>query len=454
MASSFRTLGRFLEETRFQNLPQSVQSRAKLLLLDTLGAILGGMRFKEIGKLSESTKKMSHSGPSTIFGGKKKVQPLFAALVHGCAGTWLELDEGNSFTKGHPGIHVVPAVAAMSEARGASGKDLLVSLVLGYEIAARIGEASELRPGVHPHGTWGTVGAAVAGGKIIGLKAEDFLSIIHLSSTLSVSSSLQSALEGATIRNAYAGLSGFLGLMALEFYRAGFTAEKNGLASIYGRILSGSFDQGKFLRGLGTSYAIERNYFKMHACCRYNHSTLDALAAIQKKEPFKYSEVERIEVHTYDRALWLKDPCPSNMLAAKFSVPYAAAAYLVMGDTWTDSFEGSAIKNTRIRSLAQKVQLMENKKFTAMLHDKKPARVVVFLKGGKILEETVFNCLGDPELPHPISKIEDKFLRLSKRVMGRERSMEVIKTIQNLDDLPNVNHLVKLLRGPKERSKD
>ncbi len=204
------------------------------MLLDTIGAILGGMGFEEIDKLSESTGQLSRPGPSLVFGKKMKVQPPFAALIHGSAGTWLELDEGNRFAMGHPGIHVVPAAMAMGEALKASGKEFLTALVLGYEVAARLGGASKLRSGVQPHGTWGTPGAAVAGGKLLGFKAEDFQSIINLSAGFSIASTMQSAFEGATIRNLYAGLSGYLGLLALECYRSGFTGEKNGLRTVYG----------------------------------------------------------------------------------------------------------------------------------------------------------------------------------------------------------------------------
>ena len=87
----------------------------------------------------------------------------------------MELDEGNQFGRGHPAIHVFPAVLAMAEEGLFSGRDLILALVLGYEVGTRIGIAAKIRMSMHPHGTWGTVGAAVAVGKLTGYTAGSWL---------------------------------------------------------------------------------------------------------------------------------------------------------------------------------------------------------------------------------------------------------------------------------------
>src|SRR6202030_1661799 len=95
-----------------------------------------------------------------------------AAFLNGTAGTMLEIDEGNQFARGHPGIHVVPAVLAAAEELGSSGSDVLLAIALGYEIGSRVGIASKLRVTMHPHGTWGTVGAAVAVARLHGASSK------------------------------------------------------------------------------------------------------------------------------------------------------------------------------------------------------------------------------------------------------------------------------------------
>src|SRR5919202_1367451 len=99
------------------------------------------------------------SGSSWVIGTGRRAAALDAALLNGTAGTWLELDEGNLFAKGHPGIQVVPAAVALAQERGSSGADLLAAVALGYEISARISRAANVRLSVHPHGTYGVIGA-------------------------------------------------------------------------------------------------------------------------------------------------------------------------------------------------------------------------------------------------------------------------------------------------------
>ena len=89
-----------------------------------------------------------------------------AAFINGSAGTFLEMDEGNRFARGHPAIHVIPAAMAIGQKRDASADTFLAAVMAGYEVGSRLGAASSLRGAMHPHGTWGTIGAAAAAGRI------------------------------------------------------------------------------------------------------------------------------------------------------------------------------------------------------------------------------------------------------------------------------------------------
>ena len=147
-------------------------AQAQLVLLDCLGAIAAGMQEPETRALAPRVSRVAAAGPSRPSARGSMLQPSDAAFVNGVAGTMLELDEGNSFARGHPGIHVLPAVLAAQPLAEVSGRAFLTAFVLGYEIGARIGAASRLRPTVHPHGTWGTVGAALAVAKLDGAEAQ------------------------------------------------------------------------------------------------------------------------------------------------------------------------------------------------------------------------------------------------------------------------------------------
>jgi 2-methylcitrate dehydratase PrpD len=127
-------------------------------------------------------------------------------------------------------------------------------------------------------------------------------------------------------------------------------------------VVSERIDLAALVRGLGSEWHIAQNYFKLHACCRYNHGTLDAVDAIAAGPGLPdVDQIERIEVATYNIASELIDPAPRNTLAAKFSVPFAVATRLVHGHSQLPSFTWEAVRNPAVLALAQKVVVREDK---------------------------------------------------------------------------------------------
>ena len=155
------TLAEFIADFRLETLKPATVEQTRYIILDTIGAIVGGAAEPEMQALTAKL-TVSPVGEASVMGTDKAAVSAAAAFLNGTAGTFLEMDEGNRFAKGHPSIHALPAVWALAEIKGLSGKEAMEALILGYEVGARIGIAASLRPDMHPHGTWGTVGAAAA----------------------------------------------------------------------------------------------------------------------------------------------------------------------------------------------------------------------------------------------------------------------------------------------------
>ena len=160
MANHTLKLAEFCSEITFEKLEPKVVERAKLIISDCVATILGGIVEIEVQQLLKV--RCNANLPSDKFqsSGYENGQSLpQAALLHGLAGTVLEMDEGHQFAKGHPGMHVFPALLAAAQSdlpqQPFSGQDFITAFVAGYDVAARIGLASQLRPLMHPHGTWG-----------------------------------------------------------------------------------------------------------------------------------------------------------------------------------------------------------------------------------------------------------------------------------------------------------
>ena len=139
-------LARFVTETRLEELEESTVSAAKTVVLDTIGAILAGSRQRENANFARLSQELSGPGQTTLFGHPGQVRSSFAALVNATAGVALEMDEGTRMGGGHASIHVTPGAVAVAEEKGSSGKELLESVIAGYEVSSRIGGATSPKP--------------------------------------------------------------------------------------------------------------------------------------------------------------------------------------------------------------------------------------------------------------------------------------------------------------------
>ena len=402
-------------------IPVEVRRHAALVVADTVGAILGGTVEPEIRRLHARADRAA--GPASVLApGFPRVEPWWAIVANGTAGAMLELDEGNRFARGHPAVHVVPAALAEAERLGASGKALLTALVLGYEVAARLGAAAPVRPGVHMHGVHGTVGAAAAVARLRGLDPGGTAAALAVAAGLTLATSWRSALEGAMVRNAYAGVAGANGWLAVDLAEAGFTGLGDMLTETFGRISGVGFDAAAALDGLGRRFEVTRNYFKRYACCRYNHAAIEALEGILGERALAPEEVARIRVETYAAAATMSAREPAGSLAAKFSIPYALAARLVLGECGAEAFREPALGDPRIRALAWRVEVVEDPALNAGLPLRRPARVEVRLTDGSVPSREVDTAAGDFERPYPREALREKFLALAAPVLGPPRA--------------------------------
>ena len=390
---------------------------------------------------------MSGPGRATVFGHAARVQPVWAAMVNATAGVSLEMDEGNRLGGGHPSIHVTPGAIAVGEDLERSGREVLASIIVGYEVISRIGTATKVKAEVHSHGTWGTIGTAAATARLMGFDAAQTRLAMNLAMSMSPANTWTPCLEGATVRNLYPGRSSFQGIMAAHLSQCGFTAIADGPADLYRSFLGEGFDPQAVVDGLGTSgkLRIEQNYFKLHACCLYNHPVLDAVQDLLRDEPFAACDVNSIAVTAPPIAGIMADPHPENMLAAKFSIPYAVAAAICYGRTDVTAFLPERVDDADIRELAQRVTLASDPEMNLRRYDYPSARVAVQLRDGRVRRAEVTAQRGDFSNPAGREVLLGKFDLLSRDTLGAGIVQQVVEAVSRLDRLSDVRELTALL---------
>ncbi|MGE0798806.1 MAG: MmgE/PrpD family protein [Lautropia sp.] len=441
---------RFASNLGFDDLPEAVVERTIQILYDSIGAIAAGAQEPEIQRLTARLTRPDWSGSggtSPVIGGHLRSTAGVAALLNGIAGTALELDEGSQYARGHPGIHVVPSALAAAHRDRAQGRALIAAVALGYELAARAGHAAKMRPAVHAHGTWGTMGAALAVAKLSNASAAQLIEVVNMAASLGLATSNRSMTEGGTVRNAFAGWANQTGLAVWELAASGFCGEADATASVFGQVIGDGWASETMAEGLGTRWEITRNYFKMHACCRYVHGALDALDELEQQIGARLDpgSIERIEIETYSFAARLSEPAPRNTLAARFSVPFAVATRLVHGTSDIAAFSEAARTGVAVRALVERTTLLEDPAMTARQPRERPARVKLDLTDGRTLSAERSINKGDSTDPYSDDELAGKFLSIVSPIWPEPVAQRILAMTRAMPELTSLDDYCALL---------
>jgi 2-methylcitrate dehydratase PrpD len=424
--------------TPLDALPPAVRERACLVIADSLGVTAHGMQAPEMREFVVRHLADGRPGRASVIGAGRRADPASAALLNGTAGTWIDMNEGNLYARGHPGIQVVPLAWALAEQDGRPGRDLLAAFVVGYEVSARIKRASATRLAVHPHGTFGTIGAAVALARLLGYDTAATRQIINVSATLGVAASRRALATGATVRNVYTGLSGSMGWLAHTLVQSGFTGEPDAVASVYGAIYADRFDPEAAVDGLGEEFLLPRGFIKVHACGRYIHGALDCVETLMARCPLSPESIHAIRVRTYAMAASLGHADVRSEFGARFSLPFAVASLLCHRQSGLANYGAAAVADAQIQALARRVEVVEDPDFTRAFPERQPTEVAVVLADGtKMLERTDFHR-GEAEHPHPPDAVRRKFLDLAAPVWSVERAEALYDRVLDLERVPDV----------------
>ena len=429
-------LAEFLERTRFDDIPENVREHTKLCILDWLGAALAGS-VERPGKISRSlVRELGGKPESTIVGAGWKSNCANAALANGISGHTVELDDVNDVALIHPAAAVMPAALAVAERCGSKGRDLIASVVLGYETEVRLGAA--MIPSHydywHTTGTCGTFGAAVAAGKLLGLNKKQMIHALGIAGTQAAG-----LVEtfGTMSKPLNPGRAAQSGVLAALLAQKGFTSTERILDSSIGYCYAASRQPklNEITEQLGTRYAVLKTCFKCHASCGHTHGAIDALQTIVSQSGLKPETVEQIMVETYPIAVNVvgNKPEPITASEAKFNLNYCLAAAFLFGRVGLEEFTEQRMSDPRVRELSKKVVVNVSQEFAnAVLGS---ARVTVHDSRGGQMSVKVDVPKGYPENPLTAEELKQKFIGLARIALPMRQVENLIKKVESLDSI-------------------
>ena len=341
-------------------LPGDVRRRAALVLMDDLGAAVAACQEPEVAAARQIEIAGSRPGQARVFApGAPALDPLAAGAANGMAATWAELDEGYRLAPCHAGAYVWPALLAQAEASGQTTGCVLRALAIAYEITARFARAFPFATmSVHPHAAFATIGAAAGVALLRRLDGGSLLGAVTGAASMSFAGPYGHALDGALVRNAWTAAGVHIGFRATDWAGCGIRGIPQTGYDVFSTCFGADCLPEELDRNLGRDWAIRDGYHKIFACCQYAHSMVEAALELhQRLGAGAGEEVAAIEVETHPRGLTLANAHPPTVLAAKFSMPHAAAAVARLGSGGQDAFSQAALHDPSIAALRQRVTL-------------------------------------------------------------------------------------------------
>ncbi len=452
-ANPTQVLSEFLASIRYEDLPESVVARTEELFLDWLASALAGKGSRPVRVLEQFAVRMGPAeGPSEILTSRARTSPFFAALVNGGASHVVEQDDLHNSSVMHPGTVVFPAVLAAAQETGASGKDLIVAAVAGYEAGVRVGEflgRSHYKV-FHTTGTAGKLAAAAGVARLLKLDADRTQHALGSAGTMAAGlwEFLRDAADSKQLHTAKAAADG---LVAAYIARDGFTGARRILEGEQGMAagMSDDADPSRLTDGLGSRWALAETSFKFHASCRHTHPAADALLELMRVNRLKADDVASVTAHVHQGALDVLGPVtdPQTIHQSKFSMGFVLAQIAVNGRAGLADFTEQSLREPRMRAFHDKVKMVLDPEIDRAYPRRWMGRVAVKTRNGKMLEQKIVSPKGDPDNTLTRAELEDKALRLAAYA-GGAGEVEMKKIISRIWRLRREMDVRDFLAGP------
>lgn len=440
-----RKLAQYITNVTYESLPDEVVAFTKLCILDYFGSAIAGVDKPPIQKIDQMVKELGGKEQATLMtGGKSSV--VHAALVNGASSHMVELDDIHKSSIIHAATVVIPAALAVTEWKELTGKDLITSIVVGYEVCYRIGEAVSPSHYYYWHNTatCGTFGAAVAASKLLKLSEEQI--IYALGSAGTQAAGLWEFIEdGAMSKQLHPGKAAMNGIFSALLSKKNFTGAEQILEGRRGffQAMSDEYDENKITFQLGETFKIMENSFKIHASCRHTHHVMDILVLLLKEESLQSADIKKVTVKTYQVAIDITDnPDPNSIYAAKFSIQFCTALALLTGNGNLENFNEETLWDKDIRALMRRIYVHKDEAIHATYPEKWGAAVEIMLQNGETITRETDYPKGDPENPVTEQELVNKFIHLTS-ALSNAQQQQIIEGIKQLETLSSVTHLME-----------
>lgn len=448
VSTETRMLAEYIAGAADMDLPEEVDHRARLHLLDTLASIVSGSALLAGRKAAKYVREHSQGTDALVIGTDFVTDAVHAALANGMSAHADETDDSHTPSRNHPGCAIVPAAFAAAERKRVGGMALLRAVVTGYDVGTRVCLAlgPEYLRGIKStyssHAYGGIFGAMAAAATIERLNEQEVR--YALSYTAQMASGVTSWLrDGKHVEKAYVfgGMTARNGLTAVLMAKSGLDGVEDVFAGEpnFMDVWSPAPRREELVDGLGTRFEITDTNIKKYTIGSPAQSVVQATVDIMSEHGVTAADVESIEIRIPSHAAHVVD----NRSMPDINVQYLVAGTLIDGDcTFELAHDEERMRHDpQIHGLMQRMTLIADQEMEPI----RQAKVKISTESGEY-ERHVNAVRGSVENPMSRAEVESKAHQISQPVLGDERARRLIQAIRELQDIDDVTDLRAVLK--------
>lgn len=430
-----RILGKFVATHPSKGWSDAVDHEAHRTFMNWLGCAVGAAGHASADAALAAVAELQPAAQATVLGRCTRVDMASAALVNGITSHTFDFDDTHLKTIIHPAGPVASAVLALAEHIGASGRAVIDALVLGIDVACRVGNAmypEHYDRGWHITGSTGMLGAAAACSRLLGLDEDRTTMALGLAASQPVGLREQ---FGTMTKPFHPGGAARAGLMSALMAKHGYTSSAKALEAPRGfmQVISSKADWNEITDELGQRFEISFNTYKPFACGIVIHPSIDACVQL-RQQGVKPEDVEQIALRVHPLVLELTGKKePADGLLAKFSVYHGCAAGLIFGQAGEEEFSDHIVTRDDVVALRRKVVATADANV-----DEAAAFVTATLKDGRRVDVHVEHAIGSLQRPMTDQNLDAKFHSLADAVLGAGQVSELIAACWKVGDRKSV----------------
>lgn len=439
-----QTIAKHTAELEYGSIPENILNEIKILLFDYLGVALGGGKTKSGKIAAEFSRSLGEKPEATIIGCGDRVSAASAAFSNAILSHSIELDDVDSLAYFHFSPPVYSAALAAAERAQASGKELLLALVAGCDLMARLSAAMNpsLRDrGFHTTPTCGVFGAAAAAAKLFGLTPPEITSALGLAGA---QASGLMEMYGVSMQKRFnPGPAARNGVISAVLAQMGFTGAETILEGERGflKAYCDRFDREKLVEGLGAEFPIFVEY-KPYACARPIHNAIDCALTIRKEHAPDIDRIAAITIYRHPGwAHYHQIKRPRTYHEAQVSMPFAVAVSLKEGQAFIDQYSDKNLVNPDIRRLSEMVAI---KPLDGLPRGVSCRMEVTLADGTRYTSQTDYPK-GSIQNPMTPAERRDKFRKLSAGILDTETQQRVEEMVFEMEAVKDVAQLLTLV---------